>query len=350
MASRGAIHAGQQRNSDHNLEDVQHPHWRQSYKSAPHRIIRALHTARLSLCGTQPVEQQQKVEPLQNNSSLDSGYEGISSTIEHIDTSRAQGLLLANKENRRIDRAVVERYADAMRRGEWQLSHQGIAIDREGNLLDGQHRLNAIIKANLTVPMLVVTGVERRVFSVLDTGKRRSAADTLRLHGAVDPNHVAAALRYVHLFRTIPHGHWGGTTSRLTNDQIVELFLANPQMKECVRDSRQLSVSTGIIMSAAAAAIYLTRQAAPTADWANWNDGLLTGANLSLGDPRLAFRNFFANTRAQSGKRRADAQEHMAIYIRGWNYWVQGETRKYLQYRSGDPMPMPVTCIDEPLS
>lgn len=272
--------------------------------------------------------------------------QSVSSTIERIDPDRARELLAVNKGNRRVDRGTVERYAAAIRRGEWRLSHQGIAVDSDGVLLDGQHRLSAIIKAGVAVDMLVVTGIEREAFSVLDTGKRRTAGDALRLHGAADSIHVAAALRYIHLFQTIPNGQWRGSASRLTNDQVLELYELNPGIVDCVRDGRQISTATGIIASAAAAAIHVTREAAPSADWSSWNEGILTGANLGLGDPRLAFRNFFANTRAQSGKRRVDAQEHMAIYIRGWNYWVQGQSRKYLMYRSGDPMPSPVRCTD----
>lgn len=269
-------------------------------------------------------------------------YVHVSSRVEEIGPERARQMLAMNRGNRRIDPGTVNRYVAAMRRGEWQLSHQGIAIDKDGVLLDGQHRLTAIVKAGLQVPMLVVVGVDRAAFSVVDTGKRRSAGDTLRLYGATDPNNVAAALRYVHLFRTVPNGQWHGNGTRMTNDQVLELFQSTPKIVDCVRDARQISTATGIIPSAAAAAIYVTREAAPAADWVAWSEGLMTGANLDLGDPRLAFRNFFSNARAQGGKRRVDAQEHMAIYIRAWNYWVEGKSRKHLQYRTGDPMPTPV--------
>lgn len=268
-------------------------------------------------------------------------YDDVSSKVEEIGPERASQMLAMNRENRRIDRGTVDRYAAAMRRGEWQFSHQGIAVDKDGVLLDGQHRLAAIVKAGIPVPMLVVDGVDRAAFSVVDTGKRRSAGDTLRLSGVTDSNNVAAALRYVHLFRTMPNGQWHGSGTRLTNDQVLELFQSTTKIVDCVRDARQIATATGIIPSAAAAAIYVTTEAAPAADWLAWSEGIMTGANLALGDPRLAFRNFFSNARSGS-KRRVDAQEHMAIYIRAWNYWIEGKSRKNLQYRTGDPMPMPV--------
>lgn len=57
--------------------------------------------------------------------------------------------------------SVVDKYAADMKKGNWKTTHQGIAIDTEGNVIDGQHRLLAIIKANLAVSFMVTYGVEK---------------------------------------------------------------------------------------------------------------------------------------------------------------------------------------------
>jgi len=258
--------------------------------------------------------------------------------IVDISPEEAARLLEANAGNRRLDKSTVERYADAMRRGEWKLSHQGVAIDRDGNLLDGQHRLAAIVRSGVTVRMAVARQVDREAFSVLDTGKRRSAGDTLRLAGAQAPLHLAAALRYLHLYQVAPDSSWGGSQSRLTNDQILKLHDAHPRMSDCVRRARVVSSSTGIIASACATAIYVTGLLHPEFDEEPWFHGITTGANLDIGDPRLVFRTFFANTRA-AGKRQANNREHIAIYIKAWNAWVSGRKVKVLSFRKGELMP-----------
>ncbi|MEU5691196.1 hypothetical protein [Actinosynnema sp. NPDC020468] len=256
----------------------------------------------------------------------------------------ASEILGRNIENRRLDRHTVELYASAMNRGEWKLSHQGIAVDHRGVLLDGQHRLAAVVKSGKAVPMLVVRGVQRDTFSVVDTGKKRSASDALQLTGAQDTNHLAAALRYLHMYETLPKdiGSWSGGRTRTTNEQILELLRTHPGMHDCVRRARPLSTNTGIIASACATAIYLTERAAPNVDATEWFSGVLTGANLDLGDPRLAFRNFFVNGRAQAGRRRMNAREHIAIYIKAWNDWMNGESRKLIAFRKGESTPTPV--------
>jgi hypothetical protein len=269
--------------------------------------------------------------------------EGVVSKVQLVDPSIAAEILRYNAGNRKIDRATVEIYAAAMKRGEWKLSHQGIAVDEHGVLLDGQHRLEAILKSGVTIPMLVVRGVDRASFSVVDTGKRRSATDSLRTLGVPDVNHLAAALRYVYLFDTLPSDMgWSGHRARLTNDQILELYQQHPQMLDCVRQARSVAGAIGIISSACAAAIYITRRSAPDRDQSEWFNGVVSGANLDEGDPRLRLRNFFMNARAQGGRRRMDAREHLAVYIKAWNDWVRGEKRGFLAFRKGELMPKPM--------
>ncbi|SDX36263.1 hypothetical protein SAMN05421504_1021159 [Amycolatopsis xylanica] len=269
--------------------------------------------------------------------------DGFASSIQLVTPEVAVEILKQNEGNRKLDRATVEIYAGAMKRNEWRLSHQGIAIDQEGELLDGQHRLAAVVKSGKTVPMLVVRGVDRNSFSIVDTGKRRSASDSLRTIGAADVIHLAAALRYVHLCDTLPgDAAWSGHRARLTNDQILELHEKHPRMIECVRRARPVAGTIGIIASACASAIYLTRRSAPELDQEDWFNGVITGANLDEGDPRLRLRAFFLNARAQNGRRRMDAREHIAVYLKAWNGWVRGEKRQGLAFRKGESLPKPI--------
>jgi hypothetical protein len=48
------------------------------------------------------------------------------------------------------------------------VTHQGIALDTDGVLIDGQHRLAAAVEADQPVDMLVITGVDAATFDVLD--------------------------------------------------------------------------------------------------------------------------------------------------------------------------------------
>lgn len=99
--------------------------------------------------------------------------------VEVIGPHVAASYLKANSGNRKLRPNHVRSLAAAMQRNEWQLTHQGIAFSERGRLLDGQHRLNAIIAANATVQMVVVRGLPDDAFMAVDIGNKRTTADVL---------------------------------------------------------------------------------------------------------------------------------------------------------------------------
>ena len=93
------------------------------------------------------------------------------------------------KNNRPVLKATVHSYARQMRNGTWNLTHQGIAFDEDGNLIDGQHRLSAVVEANIPVMMNVTRNVERKpgeVFTI-DMGRKRTYANVTLMSGIDDP-------------------------------------------------------------------------------------------------------------------------------------------------------------------
>lgn len=100
----------------------------------------------------------------------------------------AEWLQLNMANNRKLDKATVKRYAHIMKQGGWNLTHQGIAFDEEGRLIDGQHRLVAICMANTPVRMLVTWGVKHvdgEAFSI-DVGRKRTLKNIMQISGIDD--------------------------------------------------------------------------------------------------------------------------------------------------------------------
>src|ERR1700709_2622928 len=128
---------------------------------------------------------------------LDSGAPYVRSKVQKISPDKATEMLEANSGNRPLTKGKVREFAAAMRRGEWLVTHQGIAFDVNGTLVDGQHRLAAIVEADLPVELTVFTDVPDGTFDVLDTGKRRNAADVLAIDGEKSATMLAAMVRTV---------------------------------------------------------------------------------------------------------------------------------------------------------
>ena len=95
--------------------------------------------------------------------------------------------LRKNVNNRNLSHDRVKQYALAMLSGNWALTHQGIAFDTEDILIDGQHRLEAIVKAGIPVKMNVTFGVERKGGIIeIDTGRGRTYGNTMKMAGIDD--------------------------------------------------------------------------------------------------------------------------------------------------------------------
>lgn len=100
--------------------------------------------------------------------------------VEDITPTIAQQILDKNI-NRPCGLSTVIEYAKEMTAGRWLLTHQGIAISDEGVLLDGQHRLRAIVMSGVTVKMCVFREVPRKAQVAMDVHRKRSTADSISL-------------------------------------------------------------------------------------------------------------------------------------------------------------------------
>jgi hypothetical protein len=102
----------------------------------------------------------------------------------------AEAILNNNRLNRPLREGRVEKYARDMAAGRWRMNAETIKLTREGDLLDGQHRMFAVIEAvNLMpkgkslppIPMMVVEGLDAEVMPTIDTGAARTFADVLTI-------------------------------------------------------------------------------------------------------------------------------------------------------------------------
>lgn len=97
-------------------------------------------------------------------------------TVETIDPKKAAQYLknLHPGQGRRDSRSTIESYASEMVAGTWDSDvAQPIVFDKNNNLVNGYHRLNAVIKANKKIPFLVVRGVDPKSFANYDAGYSR---------------------------------------------------------------------------------------------------------------------------------------------------------------------------------
>ena len=110
------------------------------------------------------------------------GDQEIAATLESITPYLAKKYLETQGVNRTINTLRVLEYADRMKRGQW-LVGQAITFASDGCLIDGQHRLEAVIKYGNAVDFLIVRGVAKESASVFDVGQKRTMAQIAKIQG-----------------------------------------------------------------------------------------------------------------------------------------------------------------------
>lgn len=123
-----------------------------------------------------PVFTRAPVEPMKLT---EADLANIVITVEEIGPALAKKYLICNSRNRDQRSKWIADLAGRMARGEWVFTAETVSFDEDGYLIDGQHRLEAILMSGVTLQMLVARGFPRKAFDVIDRGKRRNDRDLL---------------------------------------------------------------------------------------------------------------------------------------------------------------------------
>ena len=142
----------------------------------------------------------------------------------------AASLLKSNTKNRPLSPSVIARYVDEIKKGRWkEETGELIKVSKDGYILDGQHRLTAIVRAGVGLFFHIATDVENDVFDVLDTGKRRNGADSIAIFGEKYSTSISAAITAECWILSECKGKRG-----MSNAEIVERYEENKERwSEC---------------------------------------------------------------------------------------------------------------------
>jgi len=261
-----------------------------------------------------------------------------SPTMQHevqtlqMTVEEAKRLLGNNTGNRRVRQDHVRALAAAMRRGEWSLNGETIKVSKSGRLLDGQHRLMAIVMADMPVQMTVIHGIDDDAFSTIDIGAKRSMGDMLGIDGESNTEKLAAVLRMVYIHRETGRPYGISTYRAPSFAQIQDLL--SDDVRAAVRFAAGKKWLRSFLGEAATAWCYLRFSAAANEDEAREFFDLLTpGAGLSEVSPVLVLRNRLIADKA-SDKVRLDKEYKVALVFKAFKMFTSGTPCKALRIRT----------------
>lgn len=245
----------------------------------------------------------------------------IDAKVETIGPEQAKLLLEMNTANfRRPCPSRVETYAKEMLAGNWELNGDTIKINGSV-LLDGQHRLLAVVKSKVVIQTLVVRGVVADG-KTIDRGRPRTISQWFSHMGIKNAKQISSTARLCVVYEK---GMWAKPTIQ-SNDVIdSEVFKFvdqnNDSLQLCVRMSSNMKL---VPVSVLATLLFFGCGGNPAnSDIAVWFcNGLKTGAMLSEDDAVFHLRNRLLGQTMQS---KISPFMKRALITLAWNKTVDGE-------------------------
>jgi len=235
-----------------------------------------------------------------------------------------------NPANRPCNPGQVKMLASELEGGYWRRNGETIIFDREGRLMNGQHRLTACVSSGVMLESWCVFGVEPDVFDTLDRTRRRSTSDDLAIRGERHYTTLAATLVLIDLEeRGKLDQMWSGSNQHVA----AELLARHPRVRGavayvCARASLRR------LMPGRVASFCLYRFSEIDHHMGyEFFERLATGEMLEEGNPILLLRNRLLENHEHGTISRMQTTYILAITVKAWNAWREGRKLKFLRYR-----------------
>ena len=125
-----------------------------------------------------------------------------------ITPAYASELLKMNTNNRTVRDSKVEALAQSMRKGEWELSNDAITISEGNVLLNGQHRLLAVVRSGVPCNFILYTGAPDSTFDIMDTPALRSVGDAIQRRGGNNTARTSSVISLVSRWNADYENEW----------------------------------------------------------------------------------------------------------------------------------------------
>ena len=249
---------------------------------------------------------------------------GPQSMVVQVTPAIAADWLELNTCNRTLRPKYVSVLARQMAAGNWQFNGGTISFSREGLLLDGQHRLSAVVESGVTIVVLVVTELNAESQDTMDSGAKRTASDVLALNGLSRHSVLTAAIvRRVLAYRG---GELHLSNNRPVSNTDILAFSRDNEASTTLAAymaSHVYSTFRGAPASVIGTAVYLTAEIHRD-DSDRFFRQVASGADLPNGHPVLTLRTTLTNAR----DRRERVQEGRTLHMifRAWNAVRDGKS------------------------
>jgi hypothetical protein len=252
--------------------------------------------------------------------------------IKLITPDVAEAMLKKNLENNRnYSLNNIYRYSEMMKKGLWiNLHPQPFIISNEGELLDGQHRLRAIVMSGITIKAYVAIK-DKSIMPTIDDGKKRSPGDSCKIANIPNANTYSSIMRmYSNSKIDTNFGKYLNRNS-MSNIELIEEYYKNPEYYQEIIHKSRAWYHKGRLMSASLyGALFMRFGEIDNEAAVEFFDQLTSGKDI-LNNTIYLLRQRLINEK--SNLRKTPISILVALIIKTWNACINDYELKSLQYQ-----------------
>jgi hypothetical protein len=245
-------------------------------------------------------------------------------------------MLKRNTMNRALRPRLINEYERQMSAGLWREdTGEAIKIASDGILLDGQQRLSALIKANVSLSFLIIKDLDKDVFRVLDSGLKRNPSDVLHIAGISYAALLAAGIRrYFYLVSgkkklTDLSLMW----TKISSSEILSIYNARNKFWDAAAKMTDewYKKYQRILPTSEILALYAFFYDINNDDAFTFMDSLCNGDDLDTSNPikHLREKLIFAKINKKFALR---DQQRVALIYKTWNFFRKNKSIKQLNF------------------
>lgn len=255
----------------------------------------------------------------------------------------AEEWLEYNLMNRQLNDPVNDRtvasYARDMKAGSWHLTGDPIKFDKDGILLDGQHRLWACVTSGVEFETAVVFGVDPDARIVIDTGKKRSLGHYLQMTNETQASALAAVVNLCYRW-DVGNIEGDGTSAGgrivVSHEDALEWLDQNADVRESVKAANAVYKEVKFGFTAIGAAHYLNARIDGEMADSFWKQAA-SGEELPSGSPILAWRRWAINQRIVKSRGMSANTDIVLVHsLKAMSLWFSGRTTRILSVKAGE--------------
>lgn len=249
-------------------------------------------------------------------------------------------MLSRKADNRKFSPEWAAQLAQRMRDDEWRDTKELLHVNRDGQLINGQHRLTGVVDSGRTITFWIAYDSDDDAMLSIDNSRARTASDIATIMGYDYPRTRPSAMHILLRWEADPRTPF----SERPHDKRPVRWSAEHLLTRMKNDFPDIHVGLdyaqrmgkakppipGGYATWTALTVMLFRADAVAAE--QFLDSLMAGSNLSDDSPIHALRNSLLTSSVQA--RKSDAREFIAaLTIVAFNWFRQGKTAP--RYKAG---------------